>query len=43
MKRYLWGKYISQKRFPAFPCQKCIQGVLGYEAEDLKIMEPSYS
>jgi hypothetical protein len=43
MKRYLWGNYISQKRFPAFPCPKCNQGVLGYEAEDLKIIEPPYS
>jgi hypothetical protein len=43
MKRLLWGNYISQKRFPAFTCPKCNQGVLGYEAEDVKIMEPAYS
>jgi hypothetical protein len=43
MNRELWEKYISQKRFPAFPCPRCKQGTLGYAAENMKIMEPPYS
>jgi hypothetical protein len=43
MNRDLWDRYISQKRFPAFPCPKCKQGALGYDVENMKIIEPPYS
>jgi hypothetical protein len=43
MNRDLWDRYISQKRFPAFSCPKCKQGAMGYNVENMKIIEPQYS
>jgi Domain of unknown function (DUF4145) len=43
MNRDLWDRYVSKKRFPAFPCPRCKQGTLGYDEKNMKIMEPPYS
>jgi Domain of unknown function (DUF4145) len=43
MNRDLWERLFSQKRFPAFPWSRCRQGMLGYDVNNMKIMEPPYS